>query len=325
MEEPNQFSPLNDQPPERKAKSIGLVELLVAAVFFLTAGAGGYFYYAYHNNSLITKKTSQKETSSNVPTSEPKRYTSTDAIDTIQAATTTEETTQALKTFFKQYDMSFAVKDLNLSDYVNAYAKITEIGFSDLSSYQSLAVQLVDEWAKYPKQWIEASQVEGVVIAKQISVQGQVRSAMPDIDGDIVYYAIDYASDYMAAVIHHEFEHLIEYNLFNRYDNPDEEWTLCNGTDFAYKGGGILAYDDPEYNDDDHPRPGFVSTYATYAIEEDKAELYSYLMTTSKYPNLMQWAKNDACLTRKVSLYKKFMRSYAPEMDDAYFDAIHGL
>jgi hypothetical protein len=51
----------------------------------------------------------------------------------------------------------------------------------------------------------------------------------------------------------------------------------------------------------EHPAPGFVTGYAMSAIEEDKAELYSYLMETAAYRRLKTWIESDSYLAAKVA------------------------
>ena len=311
----------------RKQKGFGVVELLLVGVFILAVTGAGLFAWSTYRQQAKVVQTSLAEPTPTSPSATgehpPLRFASLQMLDTIEDAVHIDEVSHALIDFFNQYNLDYYAHDIEHSSYVDLYANVNEVATTDLVAYKGLASVLVDEWAKYPPSWIESSGVNGVGIVKQISVEGQIRAAMPDVVGDIVYYAIDYDLEYMETVIHHEYNHLVEYNLFSTYNRSDPEWTSCHEPNFKYKGGGELAYDDPLYVEKAHPQPGFVSVYATYAIEEDKAELFSYLMDDELYPQLLEWAEQDSCLAEKVARYKDFIDDYSPEMTGTYFERIN--
>ena len=68
---------------------------------------------------------------------------------------------------------------------------------------------------------------------------------------------------------------------------------------------------------------GFVTGYATSAIEEDKAELYAYLMTGTYYHQLLTWLPGDSNLISKINNYEQFISSHSPEMSGSYFNDIY--
>lgn len=313
----------------RKQTGFGIVEMLLVIVFVLASAGMGMYVLSRQNQQTQIAQESQPElptpTSPRAtnPDEQPLRFAELDVLEDINNAVHINEVSRALVDFFDQYGLDYYAHNIAYSDYVNQYANIKEITVNDLVAYKNLAAILVDEWAKYPQSWIDSSGVVGVSIVKQISVEGQIRAAMPDVDGDVVYYAIDYDLEYMETVIHHEYNHLVEFNIFDVYDRSDPEWTSCHPDSFSYKGGGVLAYDDPEYSEQLHPQTGFVSVYATYAIEEDKAELFSYLMDDELYPQLVEWASTDSCLREKVSEYQDFIDDYSPEMSGNYFERIN--
>ncbi len=302
------------------------VELLFVTVFLFAMGILMTRIYQENNKQVVVVKEAPNEPApEQVPSPTPsgQRFADVSMIEAIQKAESLDDVSLQLEFFFKQYDMTYLAKDIQHSSYVNQYAAIKELGVNDLDSYKKLAAQIVDEWAKYPQSWTKSVEVKGLSIVKQVAVEGQIRAAMPDVEGDVVYYAIDYPADYMSTVIHHELNHLIEFNIHNTYDRADAEWVDCHRPNFEYKGGGVLAYDDPSYREQDHPEPGFVSTYATYAIEEDKADLYAYLMSDTYYPQILEWAKSDSCLAEKIDEYKDFIDDYSPEMSGDYFKLVN--
>jgi len=93
---------------------------------------------------------------------------------------------------------------------------------------------------------------------------------------------------------------------------------------FSYGAGGASAYQ-PGYSgpSGEHVVPGFVTGYATTAIEEDMAETYAYLMTTTYYHHLQTWQVSDVILANKVNYLIQFISKISPEMSADYFNAIN--
>jgi hypothetical protein len=139
-----------------------------------------------------------------------------------------------------------------------------------------------------------------------------------------MYYDDTYSGDYAREVIHHEFDHLVTFNIFNTWAPVDSIWLSFNPPGFSYGAGGASAYQSNNSSlSGEHPTSGFVTGYATTAIEEDKAETYAYLMTTTYYHHLQNWLFSDTDLTNKVNYYKQFISKYSPEMSGNYFDEIN--
>ena len=156
-------------------------------------------------------------------------------------------------------------------------------------------------------------------------VVSQHRAAMPDVAGSGVYYDLSFGSgDYMREVIHHEFAHLIEFNIKGSWNYSDPTWTSYNPAGFAYGSGGSSCYSNPgSCTTGEHPRNGFTTGYAMTAIEEDKAELYAYLMTNTYYHHLKGWLGGDPNLSSKVNYYKQFISAYSGTMTGSYFDQVN--
>lgn len=254
-----------------------------------------------------------------------RRYASVEAIGRINTAHNLLEAHDALQYFLKQYDMQLHTLSVQPSAYVRQHDTFRTLEAADLAAFKAYAKVFVDEWAKYPRDWVKASNIKHLMIVKDLAVGDTKRAATPDPVGDALYYDIGYGAEtYAREVIHHEYNHLIEYEHFYSYSRPDSAWRAINGPAFAYNpGGGVAAYHERAFTNDAHPLPGFVNRYATYGIEEDKAEVYAYLMTAHYYRDLTDWIKADEKLAQKVQRYKDFMRSVSPEMNDAYFTAIN--
>src|SRR5690349_3196720 len=76
----------------------------------------------------------------------------------------------------------------------------------------ALVDMFVEEFNKYPVDFIRASRLKRVLFVEDLAVQGQRRAAVPDYDNEDLLYdpAYAYNARYMRHVIHHEFYHMLE-------------------------------------------------------------------------------------------------------------------
>ncbi len=166
--------------------------------------------------------------------------------------------------------------------------------------------ELQEEWLKYGAAQIEASGLKSIYLVKNLNVDGQARSGLPEPKlGDALYFDISSVylqsenSQYMRRTFHHEFSHLIEYNLFGSYAPQLRAWSGCNAAIFKYGNGGASMYSKPDYAHKSHPEYGFIDGYATSAVEEDKAEVFAWYMME---PVLVQkLAAQDSGLACKLA------------------------
>jgi hypothetical protein len=252
-----------------------------------------------------------------------KRFVNTAAFSSVLSAGSVAQVQDYLRSFFGQYGVGVEITSVSPSSYVTSYDTYTLLSESDLCSLKTYAAITVDEWAKYPASWIQNSGLKKIVLVKELAVQGQRRAATPDIGGYAMYYDPTYSGDYAREVLHHEFDHLIHFKYFNGYATSDPTWLSYNPPGFSYGNGGASCYTPGNCLTGEHPVPGFVTGYGTSAVEEDKAELYAYLMTTTYYHHLQSWLPGDSYLTNKVNNYKQFIASHSPEMSGGYFDQIN--
>ena len=228
----------------------------------------------------------------------------------------------------ERYGIKFYITDIEASSYAKQWAEWKEIENDDIKELSAFLNLFIDEWNKYPVSWVKNSNLKAIAFVKNLRVVGQFRSAMPDAYGEVLYYDIGYAyagDTYQKMVIHHEYYHMIEENYFGSMYYKDEEWDSFNPPDFEYGEGGSSAYEEENYSNKEHPRQGFIDNYSMYGLEEDKAQVYAYIMTTPLYNKLMKWIETDTILAKKVRYMKKFMQKHSPEINEAYFYKIHNL
>ena len=254
------------------------------------------------------------------------RFTSTAALSGLTAANSLAAAQQSLQSFLSQYGLTIEITKITPSDYANTCITYSLLQDNDLGTLKTYGALFIDEWAKYPIDWITSSQLKSIVLVKKLGVNtiGPTVAAFPDIVGETMYYDVTYSGNYAREVVHHEFDHLIIYNIFHTSAPKDSTWLSLNPPGFSYGAGGASAYQ-PGYSgpSGEHVVPGFVTGYATTAIEEDMAETYAYLMTTTYYHHLQTWQVSDVILANKVNYLIQFISKISPEMSADYFNAIN--
>jgi hypothetical protein len=324
-------SPPSTPPPPPKPSFLKRFGPLLLGVILplVLAGVVGYVYVQDRRDNPKTPNQSQaKQQPQNlkpIDTPNGRRYASVQAITDLDNAKTLADAHKVTQQFLDQYDLQLHTTEVKPSEYVQEHDTFRTLEEGDLAAFKAYAKVFVDEWAKYPQDWVRESNLKHIMIIKNLTVGDTERAATPDPVGDAVYYDIGYGADiYAREVIHHEYNHQIEYEHFDSYSRDDSTWAALNPAGFTYNPqGGVAAYYDDSFNNEAHPEDGFVNRYATYGIEEDKAEIYAYLLTRPYNKDLAQWIKTDTKLAQKVQLYKAFMRSVSPDMNDDYFAAIN--
>lgn len=227
-----------------------------------------------------------------------------------------------------KYNIEVYLNKFKPSSYASRWASWTTLSDEDSTVFFPFIKVFYEEWSKYPSAWIDLNNLKGIAFVKDLVVVGQERFAMPDAYGEVLYYDIDYlvyGQRYVRECIHHEFYHMIEENFFSDMYYKDPLWNKLNPDGFVYGDGGYTAYSNATYANEKHPLNGFVTGYATYGLEEDKAEVYSYLFCTDSYSELLEWIVEDKILNSKVRYMKAFLVSKVAEMDESYFIKIHRL
>ncbi len=243
--------------------------------------------------------------------------------------------------------------DPALSDLGNKYGLkfVTddELDCVDLSYSRPTPEQLdrvrgviVEELSIYPKEAIEKTQIEQVILCTNLVVDrkpagGTLKVGLHYVDTLFIDLA-DLISGELHGrrTLHHELFHAIDFrDTWHGYVDPD--WTRIQGEEFRYEFDAAaemhrLMGDNPqeilprEFDDPYHrmsvsesQTPGFISDYARYSVAEDKAEVFCHLMVS--YKRVMKKASKDAILKRKVVRMKELLQAYIPEMDETFWNS----
>lgn len=293
---------------------------------------------ASSTNSMIpapgtsTSRTPAPTSSPTFKTSKGKRFADTSVIKNLNAARNIEAALKVLQKFAANYNISVELS--YPSAYTNVtYTKLTNI---DLASFKKYGAIFIDEWAKYPKDWVASSKVQRIVFVRelrnlQLPSNDHRVSSLPDAYTDSMYYDISYIDkeSHVHYVIHHEFDHLITFNNFGSFYPDDQVWKSFNPPGFKYSGsnyanGGWSCYENANNCVlDAHAFQGFASGYGATGIDEDKAEVYAYLLDNEYYHQMINWAKTDTYLAKKINYYKASIAKRSPVMSGSYYDDIN--
>jgi hypothetical protein len=182
----------------------------------------------------------------------------------------------------------------------------------DRAGLQLLLSIVLPAMERYPAGVFARTGLRHVVLVKDLSVDGQRRLAMPAPEIDSVVYADNLLAALcpsgMELRVHHEYYHFIEYRLFNDFYYRDPAWLALNPPGTAYGQGGATAYG-KGFQNLGHPQPGLVSLYAAYGPEEDKAEVFGWMMTPAYAMRLQQWTAFDPALLAKRQSLREVLQT----------------
>jgi hypothetical protein len=129
------------------------------------------------------------------------------------------------------------------------------------------------ELARYPRALLERVKLKGVVFADDLAEGENPIPSLPNVGG-LLLLDVGSAERDLVRVFHHEIYHFVDLADDGAL-TPDPAWDALNARGFAYGAGGrtLRAAWAAKSADD---LAGFVSGYATSAVEEDKAETFAF-------------------------------------------------
>lgn len=208
---------------------------------------------------------------------------------------------------------------LTASPWDLRYQRVKARHQTELQHYLPLFAQ---ELQKLPAELLTLSGLQTVAFVRQLQVATQPRAAVPDYNHEVLYYDISPKSDsYLRHVVHHEFYHMLEQQLYGSAYYQDPEWLLLNPDGFAYGKGGA-ATRDPQAAAFSHPAPGFINGYAMSGIEEDKAEIWTVIWANDSWQQVKAMFEQDAVLAAKLRLLIKQLQCKAPALKQAWPETI---
>jgi hypothetical protein len=203
---------------------------------------------------------------------------------------------------------------------VKTYHGLIEATNAKTNDIDRYAPILAQEFLIYPPSFIKRSRLKRIVLCSGLSFAGQLRSAIPDFEHDTLYLDVSRSEydRYQALVIHHEFFHVIDYRDDGQVYS-DERWARLNPQAFRYGTGGVHMQGDP-LSSLPTDRAGFLTTYATSGVEEDKAEMFAHMMV--EYATVSERAARDKVVGDKVLAMRRLLKDFCSEVDESFWDGI---
>ena len=135
---------------------------------------------------------------------------------------------------------------------------------------------LAPELARYPAQFLARARLRRLILCAKLHEGSEPIPSLPNYHGALLL-DVDADEAYLRRLVHHEVFHFADYADDDQLAR-DPAWLLLNAHDFVYGSGGRFLRT-PGAGRFSAEIPGFVSRYATSALEEDKAETFAMRMS----------------------------------------------
>jgi len=173
---------------------------------------------------------------------------------------------------------------------------------------------LKEELTRYPTRFLAQSRLRRVVLTRFLSEGGAPIPSLPNLEGSLVL-DVDAQEAFLRRLIHHEVFHFVDYAGDDQL-KCDPAWQKLNDRWFVYGSGGRYARA-PGSGRLAEDLPGFVSRYATSALEEDKAETFAFSMAAPL--RLDAIAARDPVIKRKILALRAALHEFCPEIDGRFW------
>ena len=173
--------------------------------------------------------------------------------------------------------------------------------------------------SQYPAQVLERMHVDHVVLMRQLKFRRQHRNGtMVGRTGTMLLNTDTFAratQREIARAVHHEVFHALDYADGDLWNDP--AWDALNRPDFRYGGGGRTMQELKGAGAWDPDRAGFLTQYATSGNEEDKAEMFSWMMV--ELQKVEARAGRDPVLQAKFDRIKELCLAFDDDLDDGFW------
>ena len=111
----------------------------------------------------------------------------------------------------------------------------------------------------------------------------QYRAALPDYEEDtlsLVFSCKERSIRYIRNVIHHELFHYFYFMFVGPFEEKDDLWEMFNPKGFEYSMKSTIWSQKEILSGDYQDYDSFVTYFSKTKLEEDKAEVFSYMVTS---------------------------------------------
>ncbi|HYQ02983.1 MAG TPA: hypothetical protein VER96_30130 [Polyangiaceae bacterium] len=178
-------------------------------------------------------------------------------------------------------------------------------------------VTLANELARYPADFLARARLRRLVLCANFREGSESIPSLPNYHGALLI-DVDAEAPYLRRLLHHEIFHFADYADDDQLSH-DPAWLALNDRYFVYGSGGRFARE-PGAGRFTAEIPGFVSRYATSALEEDKAETFAMRMSAPQ--QFAELTAADPILRAKSAALEVQLRKLSSAMDPRFFAAI---
>jgi len=178
---------------------------------------------------------------------------------------------------------------------------------------------LEDEWRHLPASLVKKCGLRRIILCSELEFNGQNVGGFASDNFDL-YFNLSLStiqdSPYVRRMIHHEFFHAVDFAIHGQVV-VDPFWLRLNSEGFDYDWSIKPRHLDASLGVPGNAPPGFINRYCTSGVEEDKAEMFAYMVVNGK--QMEQWGKTDAIIEAKRKQMMKIVEDFCPDMNDDFW------
>ena len=182
------------------------------------------------------------------------------------------------------------------------------------SATEPAAELVIDELGILPASFVRAIGLRRVVLCGDLAEERLPIPSLPNYRHTLLL-DVGASAAFLTRLLHHEVFHFADF-ADDETVLADPAWAALNPADFHYGDGG-RSMRNPDSATPSDGIPGFVTAYATSALEEDKAELFSFLMTDPRA--LRRRGLHDGVIARKRARLLAIVGALSEDMNDSFW------
>jgi hypothetical protein len=176
---------------------------------------------------------------------------------------------------------------------------------------------LLAELRRYPPGMLRMLNMERVVLVSDLKEETFAIPSLPNVENTLLM-DVQSPPDFLRRLIHHEVFHFMDFADDGEVGD-EGSWGSLNEPLFRYAAGGRTMRE-PNSAALTDELPGFVSLYARSAVEEDKAELFAFLMVAPT--KVADIASRDHKVASKVRALLEIVSRSSPVLAARLQDAV---
>ncbi|MBN1608943.1 MAG: hypothetical protein JW940_20115 [Polyangiaceae bacterium] len=182
-------------------------------------------------------------------------------------------------------------------------------------SVDAALVVLGQELGRYSRGCLRAVRFRRILLCEGLAESGQEIPSLPNYEQSLML-DVRGPAGFLRRLLHHELFHFLDF-ADDEQLAEDPEWEALNPPGFSYGLGG-RSMRQPGSARLSTETSGFLSRYSTSAVEEDKAEVFAFLLTAPE--QVRRIMEQDVVVRAKVAAIERQVAKLCPGMS-----ALQGL